>query len=90
MTLLGSNRLLTEEKMNRQKNELGLEGVYVEVKNNDLGKALRKFKKKLSDDGILQDIRKKEFYQSKGTKRRIAKLAAIRRFQKNRGKEQDI
>jgi ribosomal protein S21 len=71
-------------------NDHSVNGLKVIVHNNDLGKALRKFKKKIADDGILQDIRKKEFYQSKGTKRRIAKLAAIRRYEKNRGKEQDI
>ena len=64
-------------------------GLGVEVKNNDLGRALRKLKKKIAEDGILQDIRAKEFYESKGTKRRKEKLAAIRRFQKQRAKDQD-
>jgi ribosomal protein S21 len=67
-----------------------LKGSRVEVKNNDFSRAYRKFKKKIQDDGILQEIRKKEFFQSKGTKRRLDKLAAIRRFKKNRNKEQDI
>jgi ribosomal protein S21 len=76
--------------MRKNENEFGLRGIYVEVKNNDFTKALRKFKKKLSDDGILQDIRKKEFFVSKGTKRRLDKLAAIRRYKKNKLKDQDI
>jgi ribosomal protein S21 len=66
-----------------------INGLRVEVKNNDLGRALRKLKKKIVEDGILQDIRAKEFYESKGTKRRKAKLAATRRFQKQRAKDQD-
>jgi ribosomal protein S21 len=66
-----------------------ISGLRVEVKNNDLGRALRKLKKKIVEDGILQDIRAKEFYESKGTKRRKAKLAATRRFQKQRAKDQD-
>lgn len=66
------------------------QGLAVTVHNNDLGKALRKLKKKIADDGLIQDLRKKEFYQSKGTKRRLAKLAAIRRFKKNQAKDQDI
>lgn len=61
-------------------------GTRVEVVNNDLGRALRKFKKKLADDGIFQDLRMKEFYESKGTKRRKEKLAAIRRYKKNKEK----
>lgn len=76
--------------MRKEENEFALRGTRVEVKNNDFGKALRKFKKKVADDGILQDIRKKEYFVSKGTQRRLDKLAAIRRYQKNREKEQDI
>jgi ribosomal protein S21 len=76
--------------MRKYENENGLRGTYVEVKNNDFAKALRKFKKKVADDGILQDIRKKEYFVSKGQQRRLEKLAAIRRYQKNREKEQDI
>jgi ribosomal protein S21 len=76
--------------MRKHQNDLGLQGVYVEVRNNDVTKAMRKFKKKVQDDGILQDIRKKEYFVSKGTKRRLDKLAAIRRYQKNRAKDQDL
>jgi ribosomal protein S21 len=64
-------------------------GIAVAVHNNDLGKALRKLKKKIADDGLMQELRQREFYQSKGAKRRLAKLAAIRRYQKNRSKEQE-
>ena len=67
-----------------------INGTTVEVHNNDLGKALRKFKKKLADDGIFQVLRMKEAYESKGAKRRREKLAAIRRFKKNKEKAQDI
>lgn len=72
-----------------QDNNNNLKGFKVEVFNNDLGKALRKLKKKLSDDGIFQELRQREFYQSKGTKRRLAKLAAIRRYKKQRIKDQN-
>tara|TARA_B100000902_G_C26586080_1_gene563542 strand:- start:57 stop:302 length:246 start_codon:yes stop_codon:yes gene_type:complete len=64
-------------------------GLRVEVKNNDLGKAMRKFKKKVAEDGILQELRKREYFESKGTKRRLEKQAAIRRWKKKRAKEQD-
>ncbi len=76
--------------MRNKNNETGLQGIYVEVRNGDFAKALRKFKKKVSDDGILQDLRNKEYYVSKGTKRRLEKQAAIRRYKKNRAKDQDI
>lgn len=64
-------------------------GMRVEVRNNDLNRAMRKLKKKLAEDGILQELRQREYYESKGTKRRKAKEAAIRRFKKQRTKDQD-
>ena len=72
---------------NRKRHDDGPKGMYVEVHNNDLGKALRKFKKKISDDSLLQELRKREFYESKGTKRRKEKEAAIRRYKRLRAKE---
>ena len=64
-------------------------GMRVEVRNNDVNRALRKLKKKLAEDGILQELRMREYYESKGTKRRKAKEAAIRRYKKQRIKDQD-
>jgi len=64
-------------------------GLRVEVRNNDIGRALRKFKKKVAEDGLLQDLRKREFYESKGTKRRKEKEAAIRRYKRQRAKDVD-
>jgi len=77
--------------MSRSKHskEQPVSGLYVEVRNNDMNKALRKFKKKVAEDGILQDLRKREYFESKGTKRRLEKQAAIRRYKKKRLKEQD-
>lgn len=66
-----------------------ISGMRVEVRNNDVNKALRRLKKKLAEDGIMQDLRNREYYESKGTKRRKAKEAAIRRYKKQRSKEQD-
>ena len=71
-----------------QKNAI-ISGLRVEVRNNDVNKALRKFKKKVAEDGILQDLRKREYFESKGTKRRLEKQAAIRRYKKKRLKELD-
>jgi small subunit ribosomal protein S21 len=64
-------------------------GLRVEVRNNDINKAMRKLKKKIADDGILQELRSREFFESRGTKRRKAKEAAIRRYKKQRAKDQD-
>lgn len=64
-------------------------GMKVEVRNNDVNRALRKLKKKLAEDGLMQELRRREFFESKGTKKRKAKEAAIRRYKKQRLKDQD-
>jgi ribosomal protein S21 len=71
---------------NYKKNNDSRGGLVVEVHNNDITKALRKFKKKVAEDGILQEVRKREYYESKGTKRRLDKAAATRRYKKNEQK----
>lgn len=76
--------------MRFKKRDDGPQGMRVEVRDNDITKALRKFKKKLADDGLLQELRKKEYYESKGTKRRKAKEAAIRRYKRLRAKQADV
>jgi|TARA_B110000483_G_C18081575_1_gene498316 ribosomal protein S21 len=65
-------------------------GFKVDVYNNDIAKALRKLKKKLADDGLFQEMKQREFYQSKGTKRRLSKLASIRRAKKLQQKSDEI
>lgn len=73
--------------MARNDNEFNKRGLSVDVHNNDINKALRKLKKKIAEDGLLQTLRKKEYYQSKGTKRRLDKEAAIRRYKRNAAKQ---
>tara|TARA_B100000287_G_scaffold430212_1_gene485011 strand:+ start:43 stop:246 length:204 start_codon:yes stop_codon:yes gene_type:complete len=56
--------------------------VRVEVRNGNLDKALRVLKNKLQKEGIFNELRDREYYMSKGEKRRRAKAAAIRRQKK--------
>ena len=58
------------------------QGNKVMVVNDQVDKALRKFKKKVADSGLLQDLRDREFYTKPTTKRKQAKSAAKRRWQK--------
>ena len=67
--------------------ELDKRGTLVRVRNNDINKALRKLKKIVLNEGILQDLRKQEFFESKGTKRKKAKAAAIRRWKKKQAEQ---
>lgn len=78
-----------QQKYNVNEKDEGPRGLKVAVYNNDIGKALRKFKKMIADEGVMQELRQREFYQSKGTKRRLAKLAAIRRYKKNKDKAEE-
>ena len=58
------------------------QGMKVEVRNGNVEKAIRILKKKLLKDGFFQEIRERQFYESKGTKLRKAKAAATRRFKR--------
>jgi len=59
-----------------------LQGLKVEVQDGFFEKALRKFKKKVTESGLLQDLREREFYEKPTTARKKAKAAAKRRWQK--------
>jgi small subunit ribosomal protein S21 len=63
-------------------------GNKVLVVNDNVEKALRKFKKKVSDSGLLQDLREREFYEKPTTARKKAKAAARRRWRKKLADEQ--
>jgi len=71
------------------RNENPLSGFKVIVHNNDISRAMRKLKKKMLEDGLMQELREREFFQTKGTKKRIAKLAAIRRYKKAQSKKEE-
>jgi len=56
--------------------------------HEDINKALRRFKKKIEDSGVLEDLRKKEYYEKPTTKRKRKKSAAVNRYKKKLEKEQ--
>ena len=51
----------------------------VEVRNNNVDKAIQVMKKKLQQDGMFNKLREREYYESRGAKRRRTKAASIRR-----------
>ena len=51
----------------------------VEVRNGNVDKAIRVLKNKLQQEGVFNELREREYYMTKGEKRRKAKAAAIRR-----------
>jgi small subunit ribosomal protein S21 len=52
------------------------------VHDGNVEKALRKFKKKVQDSGILQEVRQRQEYVKPTIKRKIAKSLAKRRWKK--------
>lgn len=68
--------------MSKHNKDHEIKGLSVEVRNGDVNKALRLFKKKVQDSGILQELKEREYYEKPTTKRKRAKAAAKARWKK--------
>ena len=73
----------------KPKEETQKEGLTVTVRDGNVDKALRVFKKKVIRSGLFQDLRERQFYESRGTKRRKAKAAATRRYKRKMQKRKE-
>lgn len=58
------------------------QGRRVQVNDNNWEKALRKLKKKITDSGLLQEVRDRQEYVKPTIKRKLAKSQAKRRWKK--------
>ncbi|MBK93615.1 MAG: 30S ribosomal protein S21 [Rickettsiales bacterium] len=56
--------------------------MYVQVRNNNVEKALRVLKKKIKKSGLLQEIKERQYYQKPSEKKRLAKKRGIARVKK--------
>lgn len=66
-------------------------GLTVEVRNGDFNGALRRFKKKVQEAGIIQEIRERKEYTKPSVKRARAKAAGRARWLKKvRKREQEL
>ena len=65
-------------------------GLTVEVRNNDVSKALRILKKRMQNEGLFNEMRDRTFFQSRGEKRRLAKAAGRRRWLKKVEKKKEL
>ena len=59
-----------------------LHGRSVLVTDGNVEKAIRKFKKKIQNSGILQDLRERETYVKPTTRRKTAKSMAKKRWER--------
>jgi small subunit ribosomal protein S21 len=57
-------------------------GLHVEVRNNDVNRAMRKLKKMCNNEGLFKDMRDKEFYEKPSLKKKKEKAAARKRWLK--------
>lgn len=63
-------------------------GTGITVRDNEnINQSLRRFKRKVEDAGILDTLRKKEFYEKPTTERKRKKGAAKARWRKKLSKE---
>ena len=67
--------------------EPGKSGLYVEVRNGDFNYALRKFKKKVQEAGIIQEVRRRQEYVKPSELKRKQKAAGKARWLKKQAKE---
>jgi small subunit ribosomal protein S21 len=60
-----------------------LRGRSVTVVDGNVEKALRKFKKKIQESGVLNDVRDRAHYVKPTTQRKLKKSAARNRWQRH-------
>lgn len=72
----------------KEYNNKMLTGSTVFVKENEpIERALRRFKNKIQDSGLLQELREREFYEKPTTTRKRKKSAAKNRWRKELEKQ---
>ena len=54
----------------------------VQVRNNNVEKALRQLKRKIKKSGLLIELKERQYYQKPSEKKRLAKKSGIKRAQK--------
>jgi small subunit ribosomal protein S21 len=62
-------------------------GMVVKVHNNDVNRALRRLKKLVNNEGVLKELRERQYYEKPSLKRKKAKAAARKRWLKKAAKE---
>ena len=70
--------------------ERQLQGLKVEVRNDDVGKALRILKKRMQNEGVFNEMRERTSFRKKSEKRRLAQSAGRRRWLKRVEKMKEV
>lgn len=62
----------------------------VEVRNNNVDRAIRVLKRKLTDEGLFQELQKRRFYEKPSDRKRRLKRAAVARSRKAQRLQQEV
>jgi len=73
---------LQRNNRNNRGNNNQVDGLKVEVRNGDFNGAMRRFKKKVQEAGIIQEIRERQHYVKPSEQRKKAKAAGRARWMK--------
>ena len=57
--------------------------IEVNVRNNNVEKAMRVLKKKLLKDGLMRELKDRQYYSKPSVLKREAKKQAVRRYKKD-------
>lgn len=68
--------------MSKFRNGQTRRGISVNVNEGDLTRALRKFKRKVEDAGLLRDLQERQCYDKPSVGRKKARAAARKRWQR--------
>ena len=65
-------------------------GSRIEVRDNNIKVALRRLKKHMQNEGVFKELRDRRFYEKPSLKRKKAKAAAKKRWEKELEKRSDV
>jgi small subunit ribosomal protein S21 len=66
----------------RRENSYGFKPVEVDVRDNNLEKALRALKNKVAKEGILQELKKRRFYEKPSVKKKRKQRESQKRLRR--------
>ena len=75
---------------NKNSEPVRVQGAKVEVRNGNVEQALRKFKKRVDDDGRLKEYTEKQHYEKPSELKKRKKKKAIMRTRKEEQKKREI
>ena len=61
----------------------------VVVKNGNVERAMRTLKKKLEKEGLLKELKQKQYFEKPSAKRKRKKAEGIKRYQRNLKKKME-